>query len=163
MKKRLWVLLLLLAFFGLAQAAVDVNTATQSELETVRGIGPALSARIVEARKQGPFKDIEDLQQRVRGIGEASGRKLVQAGLVVGSPKATAGAGAAAKPGTTSKSDASPAAGASVTRTTVGKGVVSEVKPGPEKAADQGAPKAPAKAASSPAPGANPPPADPKK
>jgi competence protein ComEA len=84
------ILFALLAFFaalGIAMAAVDVNTASPAELETIRGIGPALSAKIVEERKKGPFKNADDLQTRVRGIGEASVKKMVQAGLVVGGGK----------------------------------------------------------------------------
>ena len=48
---------------------VDINTATEQELETVVGIGPALAARIVEFRSQnGPFQSVDTLVE-VRGIG----------------------------------------------------------------------------------------------
>ena len=39
-----------------ASLALDANTATPDELQTIRGIGPALSARIVEARRARPFR-----------------------------------------------------------------------------------------------------------
>lgn len=64
--------------------ALDANRATAAELETVRGIGPALAARIVEARRERPFSDLDDVGARVRGIGEAKLRRLREAGLVVG-------------------------------------------------------------------------------
>ena len=71
---------------GLAATALalDANTATQAELETIRGVGPALSARIVEARRARPFTDLDDLKARVRGIGDSNLRRMREAGLAVG-------------------------------------------------------------------------------
>lgn len=57
---------------SMAWAAVNVNTATQSELETVRGIGPAKARAIVMHReKNGPFKSVDDVA-KVKGFGAAS-------------------------------------------------------------------------------------------
>ena len=48
---------------------VNLNTATEVELETLPGIGPVLAAAIVEWRTQnGGFTSIEQLQD-VSGIG----------------------------------------------------------------------------------------------
>jgi len=59
-----------------AVKVVNVNAADTEELQTIRGIGPALAERIVEYRKQnGPFKRIEDLAN-IRGIGEAKLEKI---------------------------------------------------------------------------------------
>ncbi len=66
------------------RAAVDVNTASAVELETVTGIGPAISDRIVQERRQGLFRDPSDLARRVKGIGERKLRRMVESGLVVG-------------------------------------------------------------------------------
>jgi competence protein ComEA len=75
---------LLLAVFALnAFAAVDVNVATRADLETVKGIGPGLSAKILDARKEGTFKNWNDLVDRVVGIGPRNAGKLSQAGLTV--------------------------------------------------------------------------------
>jgi competence protein ComEA len=61
---------------GAAMATVNLNTATQAELEKLPGIGPAVALRIVEYRqKAGGFKKIEDLMN-VRGIGEKAFLKL---------------------------------------------------------------------------------------
>jgi competence protein ComEA len=56
--------------------AVNINTATASQLEGLPGIGKATADRIVEYRqKNGGFKKVEDLMN-VRGIGEKSFLKL---------------------------------------------------------------------------------------
>lgn len=81
---------------GAVFAAVDVNKASQAELESVRGIGPSLSAKILEARKTGPFTDWNDLQFRVRGVGPGNAVKLSAEGLTVN--------GAAYTPATQDKS-----------------------------------------------------------
>lgn len=55
---------------------VDLNTATVEQLQTVRGIGPALAKRIVAFREEhGAFDRVDDLL-KVRGIGEKSLDKL---------------------------------------------------------------------------------------
>ena len=83
-------LALVLAFFAeMASAApavtVDANAASAAELERVRGIGPALSSRIVAARSTGgPFRDTDDFRRRVRGVGEANLRRMLASGLVLG-------------------------------------------------------------------------------
>ncbi len=50
---------------------ININTASQAELESLPGIGPALARRIIEFREtHGPFSSIEELK-KVPGIGEA--------------------------------------------------------------------------------------------
>ena len=80
---RFITLLVLAIASAAAHAAVDVNRASQAELETVKGIGPGLSTKIVEARKAGAFKDWGDLVERVGGIGAGNAARFSQAGLTV--------------------------------------------------------------------------------
>lgn len=68
---------------GTGLAAVDVNTASVDQLQSVRGIGPVTAAKIVEARLKGPFVDADDLQGRVKGLGEKTVRRLAGAGLAI--------------------------------------------------------------------------------
>ena len=50
---------------------VNINTATEAELETVTGIGPATAKKIVAHRdKNGPFASVDQLEE-VPGIGPA--------------------------------------------------------------------------------------------
>ncbi len=85
---------LLFALFALAaQAGVDVNKASQAELETIKGIGPGLSAKILDARKAGVFKDWADMVDRVGGVGPGNARKFSQAGLTVAGSGYTPAAG----------------------------------------------------------------------
>jgi competence protein ComEA len=65
-------------------AAVDVNRASQAELESVKGIGPGLSGKILKAREAGAFKNWADMVERVPGVGTGNAAKLSTAGLTVG-------------------------------------------------------------------------------
>jgi competence protein ComEA len=65
-------------------AAVDVNRASQAELESVKGIGPGLSGKILKAREAGTFKNWADMVERVPGVGAGNAAKLSTAGLTVG-------------------------------------------------------------------------------
>ena len=71
------ILFALIAAFSLsfAVAAVNINTATAAELQTLKGIGAKKAADIVAYREQnGPFKTVEDLV-KVKGIGPATVEK----------------------------------------------------------------------------------------
>ena len=73
--------------FGLSKveaSPVNVNTASQSELESIRGLGPSKAKAIIaEREKGGAFYDSYDLQSRVRGIGERSVSRLMENGLKI--------------------------------------------------------------------------------
>lgn len=94
---------------AVAFAAVDVNKASQADLQTVKGIGPAMSTRILDARKSGSFKDWTDLQTRVKGVGTGNSAKFSSEGLTVDGAALTATAATAVaatptRPTKTSKS-----------------------------------------------------------
>ncbi|QWE20192.1 helix-hairpin-helix domain-containing protein [Polynucleobacter sp. AP-Kolm-20A-A1] len=73
--------------FGAAASPINVNTATQSELEGIKGIGPAKAKTIIAERLDGGhFQDANDLQKRVRGIGMKSVEKMVDNGLTIEAP-----------------------------------------------------------------------------
>lgn len=100
-------------FAAAAFAGVDANTATQAELDSVKGIGAGISSKIIEERKKAPFKDWQDMITRVKGVGEHNSAKFSSAGLTV---NGAAFAGAPATPAATAKKDdkkaAAPAASA---------------------------------------------------
>lgn len=54
---------------------VNLNTATQQELETLPGVGPKLAQEIIQARQQKPFSSLEDLD-RLPGVGPSLLEKL---------------------------------------------------------------------------------------
>ena len=81
----------LFLFSGHALAKVEINSADQAALESVRGLGPSKAkAILLERKKNGPFKDSTDLHTRVKGIGEKTVERLMQNGLTINN-KTTAG------------------------------------------------------------------------
>jgi len=81
LKKLLAILLMLCA--TMAMAAVDVNKATEAQLDSIKGIGPVTSKLIMSERKKGEFKSWEDFIERVKGVGDDKAAKLSEAGLTV--------------------------------------------------------------------------------
>ena len=54
-----------------SSSLININSATQSKLDSLPGIGPSTASKIIDYRnKNGDFKNIEDLMN-VSGIGEA--------------------------------------------------------------------------------------------
>ena len=54
---------------AIGKKLVNLNKASQEELETLPGVGPKLAERIMAARQQYPFTSLDDVA-RVQGIGE---------------------------------------------------------------------------------------------
>lgn len=78
-----WLALCTLLFASLTWAAVDVNKASEADLQQVKGIGPTTASKIVEARKSGSFKSWDDLITRVKGVGSTNAEKFSQGGLTI--------------------------------------------------------------------------------
>jgi competence protein ComEA len=135
-----------------AFAAVDVNKATAAELDGIKGIGPGISAKILDERKKGNFKDWNDLVERVKGVGEKNAATFSAEGMTVNGAtykgaaaaptakkedKPTAAAGAAAP--AAKKEDkpmAAPAATAATTAAAPAAAKPAADKPMAEKKAD---------------------------
>ncbi len=67
----------------IAFAAVDVNKATEAELDGIKGVGPSTTKMIMNERKKGEFKSWEDFIDRMKGVGEARAVKLSAEGMTV--------------------------------------------------------------------------------
>jgi competence protein ComEA len=72
--------LILVACFAFATAAfagqVNLNTASESELDALKGVGPVKAKAIMDYRaKNGPFKSVDDLE-KVTGFGKKTVDKL---------------------------------------------------------------------------------------
>lgn len=70
------LILAIIGFFmaiNLAFAAVDLNSADEATLDSLKGVGPVKAKAIADERKKnGPFKNLDDVQARVKGIGPAT-------------------------------------------------------------------------------------------
>jgi predicted flap endonuclease-1-like 5' DNA nuclease len=60
---------------SIPETKLDVNRASQAELENIPGIGPVMAQRIIEAR---PFKSADDLRN-VKGIGSGAKYEKIRA------------------------------------------------------------------------------------
>jgi len=65
---------------------IDLNRSTAEDLAAVPGIGPALAQRIIDYRQaHGPFKKIEELEEKVLGFGPKK-VALIKPYLSIGGP-----------------------------------------------------------------------------
>lgn len=61
---------------SIQSSKININTATQTQLETLSGIGPSTAAKIIAYREEnGKFTKIEDIKN-VSGIGESKFEKI---------------------------------------------------------------------------------------
>ncbi|MCX7184487.1 MAG: helix-hairpin-helix domain-containing protein, partial [Nitrosospira sp.] len=98
MKKLLLLIVTLFALATAVHAGVNINTATQAELETLQGIGPGKAKAIINYRnKNGLFKSVDDLE-KVEGIGPGIIKQLRQDAMVSGAGTVSKQDKPAAKP-----------------------------------------------------------------
>ena len=102
---------------GLSAQALELNTATAEQLKDLRGVGPRTAQMIVQERNRaGPFESLEDLSDRVRGIGPKRLQTLQAAGLRVSEAAGTSGVSPGKAQGSSVHGSASRAAGSQGTR-----------------------------------------------
>ena len=91
MLKKLWLTLFVGLFFLSANSVfaadmININTASQAQLETLNGVGPATATAIIEHREQaGGFKTVDEITN-VKGIGDKKLAKFSDQ-IVVAEPK----------------------------------------------------------------------------
>ena len=69
---------------SLSAHALDVNAASADELQKIKGVGPRTAQIIVQERQRaGHFESMQDLSERVRGIGLKKLQTMQQAGLSI--------------------------------------------------------------------------------
>ena len=98
-------------------AAVDANKGTAAELDSIKGIGPSISSKILDERKKGNFKDWTDFISRVKGLGETNAAKFSAEGLTVNGAAFKAAAPTAAPAASAAKAAAPAAPAAKVEAT----------------------------------------------
>jgi len=80
---KIFLSLIAMLYAAVCLAATDVNKANAADLDSIKGIGPALSGKILDERKKGNFKDWNDLLARVKGMGQKNAAKFSAQGLTV--------------------------------------------------------------------------------
>jgi len=108
MLKKILVIAVML-YAAVCFAAVDANKGTAAELDSIKGIGPSLSSKILDERKKSNFKDWADFISRVKGLGETNAAKFSAEGLTVNGAAFKAAAPTAAPAASAAKA-AAPAA-----------------------------------------------------
>ncbi len=83
---------------SLCFAALDINQATEAELDSIKGIGPGTSSKILAERKKGSFKDWDDFITRVKGIAATKAAQFSAEGVTVNGTYFKGSSGPASSP-----------------------------------------------------------------
>jgi len=119
MKKLLLAFAMWFAISGVAQAVVNINTATKEELTSLKGVGDKRAKEIIDYRtKNGPFKTVDDLE-KVPGIGPGIMKQIRSEVTISGKTATTKPASGDAK---TKASDATKGKSADVKKAEPAKG-----------------------------------------
>lgn len=74
---------ILIAFITPHAWCLELNQANVAELDSLKGMGPSLSSKVLAARDMRPFTSWADFRQRVSGIGIAKAKQFSEQGLTV--------------------------------------------------------------------------------
>jgi len=77
------VLATLLTFACPSLHALDLNVATEAELDGLSGLGPAFTSLVMQARADRPFRDWADFMRRVKGVRQTTAEKLSRQGATI--------------------------------------------------------------------------------
>ena len=76
--------LLALGFIATAWSQeLDLNKASEMELDGLNGVGPAMTRQVMNERLKSPFKDWADVTARIKGIGPQKANSLSAQGVRV--------------------------------------------------------------------------------
>jgi competence protein ComEA len=70
-------------FVGVTWAQLDLNKATEVQLDGLKGLGPAMTRQVMDERQKAPFRDWPDVMQRIKGIGPKKAISLSEQGVQV--------------------------------------------------------------------------------
>ena len=105
MKRIIGLFLALFAYAAIALGAVNINSATKEQLESLDGIGPVKAQAIIDYRKKnGPFKSLDDVK-KVDGVGDATFDKIRKDIALSGTTRIDAPAKSEAKKAETKKEE----------------------------------------------------------
>lgn len=63
--------------------ALEINQANEAELDSIKGMGPAMTRKVLTARADKPFTNWKDLMFRVIGIGKNKAQQFSDQGVLV--------------------------------------------------------------------------------
>ena len=83
MIKKMAVTIATVMWAGVTWAQVDLNKASEIDLDGLKGVGPTLTREVMTERNKAPFRDWPDVMQRVKGIGPKKATMLSEQGVRV--------------------------------------------------------------------------------
>ena len=78
-----WIVLGALVCVPLSVLALEINQANEAELDSIKGMGPAMTRKVLVARADKPFMNWKDLMSRVAGIGKTKAQQFSAQGVLV--------------------------------------------------------------------------------
>jgi competence protein ComEA len=63
--------------------SLEINQANEAELDSIKGMGPAMTRKVLAARTEKLFMNWKDLMSRVAGIGTAKAQQFSDQGVLV--------------------------------------------------------------------------------